>query len=494
MEKYKNFIGGNWIPSDSGEVIKSVNPANRHEIIGTCQKGTAKDVERAIDAAEKAFERWSRVPAPKRGDILLKAAQLLEKQKEPLARLMTREMGKVITESRGDVQEAIDIAKYIAGEGRRLFGKTTTSELRNKFCMYVRRPIGVVGIITPWNFPIAIPGWKVFPALICGNAIVFKPASDTPICAMKFAEILMKAGVPKGVINVVTGAGDTVGEAILKSPRIDAVSFTGSCEVGRKVLACGAESLKRTSLELGGKNAIIVMDDANLELAVDGAIWGGFGTSGQRCTAASRLIVHERVLKGFTDMFVKRVKRLKLGDGLKPTTDVGPVINERQLHRIHSYTNIGKQEGAKLLCGGQIATKGSLAKGFFYEPTVFTDVTKDMRIAQEEIFGPTVAIMPVKSFEEAIEVCNSTEYGLSSAIYTQDVNRAFKAIEELDTGLTYVNASTIGAETHLPFGGVKNTGTGGREAGPTAIEEFSEIKAVYFDYSGTLQRAQIDVE
>jgi len=481
---YKILIDGKWVSSESRETFQSLNPATEKSL-GKFQSGNENDVNQAVDAAERAFEEWSSLPAPKRGEILFHAASLLRQNKETLARTVTIEMGKVLPEAKGDVQEAIDIAEYMAGEGRRLFGHTTPSELRDKFCMTVRRPIGVCGLITPWNFPIAIPAWKIMPALICGNPVVFKPASDTPLCAIKFVEILEKAGVPKGVINLVTGSGDQAGIPIVRHKNVRCISFTGSRETGLQIIKDAG--IKRVGLELGGKNGIIVLEDADLRLAIDGVIWGGYGTTGQRCTAASRVIVQQSIKEKFERLLSERVSRLRLGSGLDKKTDVGPLINRKALEKTHFYTEIGLKEGAKLLCGGS-PLKG---KGFFYHPTLFTDATYDMRISQEEIFGPSVCIISVKNLEEAIEVMNSVSYGLSSSIYTSSMRSAFKAIEGIEAGLTYVNSSTIGSEAHLPFGGVKQTGNT-REAGIEGINEFSEIKTVYFDYSERLQKAQID--
>jgi len=479
------LINGEWKESSSGETFESLNPANK-KVIGAFQKGTKDDVKAAVDAAEDAFEKWSSTPAPMRGEILYKASQIMKDEKERLSQLVTQEMGKVIAEGRGDVQECIDITEYMGGEGRRLFGHTTPSELPDKFCMTTKIPIGVVGLITPWNFPTAIPAWKLMPALICGNTMVFKPASDTPLCAIEVVKILEKAGVPKGVINLVTGPGSTVGEAILDSKKLQGLSFTGSKEVGEHIMS--KVGLKKVGMELGGKNAIIVMDDANLDLALEGIIWGGFGTTGQRCTAASRVIVHESVKDKLEKALVEKINKLKLGDGLDEKTDVGPLINEEAVKKTDKYVKIGQKEGAKMLTGGE---KGP-STGFFYKPTLFTDCSSDMRTSQEEIFGPVVSMIPFKKLEEAIDIQNSIEYGLSSAIYTDNVRNAFKAIEKLETGITYVNSSTIGAEVHLPFGGVKGTGNGTREAGIEGIHEFSETKTIYIDYSGKLQKAQID--
>ncbi len=491
---FKNFVGGEWVESSGGATFESVNPANTSDVVGTFQRSNKSDVVSAIDAANAAFFGWSRTPAPARADIILRVALLLEERKEEFAQLETREMGKVLQEGRGDVQEGIDMAKYIAGEGRRMFGETVPSELRNKFAALIRQPIGVVGLITPWNFPIAIPTWKLFPALVCGNTVVFKPAEDTPACATRLVELFEEAGLPPGVLNLVTGFGAEAGQPIVEDERVRMISFTGSGEVGREVAARAGRSLKKCMLELGGKNAMIVMDDANLDLALEGALWGAFGTTGQRCTATSRIIVHEAVLEEFTQRLLQKAQALKVGPGVDPDVDMGPVINEQQLTTIHEYTQVGEAEGAKLLLGGHRLTGGEYDQGFFYAPTVFGDVNYRMRIAQEEIFGPTVAIMPVSSYGEAVKVANSTEYGLSSAIYTQDINLAFQAVQDLEAGITYVNAPTIGAEIQLPFGGVKGTGNGHREAGTSAVREFSEMKSVYVDYSGKLQRAQIDVE
>jgi alpha-ketoglutaric semialdehyde dehydrogenase len=491
-ETYQNYIDGTWVNAKGGQTFESRNPAHPGEVIGIFQRSGADDVAAAVSAAERAHRGWRLVPAPQRGEIILRAAQIIEHRKEELAHVMTREMGKVIAEARGDVQEAIDMGKYIAGEGRRMFGQTVPSELRNKFAMLIRDSIGVVGLITPWNFPLAIPSWKIFPALIAGNGIVFKPAEDTPLVATLFIQILEEAGVPPGVLNMVTGYGPEAGQPLLDDPRVRMISFTGSSEVGRLIGEQAGRQLKRVSLELGGKNAILVMDDADIDLVVEGALWGGFGTSGQRCTASSRLIAHKGIRAQVTEALAERVRTLKVGDGLDPTVQVGPVINGEQLERIHGYTGIGRSEGARLVSGGE-KLGDELDGGFFYAPTLFDNVTPDMRIAQEEIFGPTVSIISVNNFDEAIEVANNTPYGLSLAIYTRDINRAFRAIRDLQAGLVYVNAPTIGAEIQLPFGGIKGTGNGHREAGTSAVEQFSELKSVYIDFSGRLQRAQIDV-
>ena len=490
---YNNYVDGTWVPSASGQTFENRNPANTGDLIGVFQQSSAADVDNAIAAAARAYEHWRLVPAPLRAEILFKAAQLIVERKEAFARDMTREMGKVLSETRGDVQEAIDMTYYIAGEGRRMFGQTVPSELRNKFAMSVRQPLGVCSIITPWNFPMAIPSWKIIPALVCGNTVVFKPSSNTPLSALNFVNVLIDAGLPRGVVNMVTGDAD-VGTAMTTDERVRVVSFTGSTTVGRIVNQAAAPTFKKVHLEMGGKNVVMIMDDANLELAVDGCLWGGFGTTGQRCTAASRVVVHDKVYKAFVEAFVARARTLVVGDGLQPETQVGPSNSEAQLKTVMKYVKIGQEEGARLATGGHRLDGGTYAKGFFHEPTVFTDVDPKMRIAREEIFGPVVSVMRCSSLEEAIAIANGVDYGLSASIYTQDINRAFQAMRDLYTGIFYVNAPTIGAEVHLPFGGTKNTGNGHREAGVAALEVFSEWKSVYIDFSGKLQRAQIDVE
>ncbi len=489
---YRNFINGEWVEPKNGKTTENRNPANQDELIGLFAAGDERDVVAAVEAASQAYRSWRRVPAPKRAEILFRAAQLLVARKEELSRDMTREMGKVLAETKGDVQEAIDMTYYMAGEGRRQFGQTTPSELQNKFAMTVREPVGVCGLITPWNFPMAIPSWKMMPALALGNTVVIKPATDTPLSVCHLVEVLTEAGLPPGVVNIVMGHGGAVGTPLLKHESVKVVSFTGSTEVGRKVSEGCAPQFKHCHLEMGGKNIILVMDDANLDLAVDGAVWGGFGTTGQRCTATSRIGVHKKVYKEFVERFVARVKALRVGDGLDPAMEVGPLVNQSQLETVMSYVEIGKSEGAKLAAGGHRLDQGGHAKGWFHEPTIFADCDPKMRICQEEIFGPVVSVMPIEGYEQAIEVANGVVYGLSSSIYTRDLNRAFHAMRELDTGIVYVNAPTIGAETHLPFGGIKQTGNGHREAAVAGLDVFSEWKTIYVDYSDRLQRAQID--
>ncbi len=491
IKSFQNYIGGEWVDAASGETFESASPADG-ETIGVFPKSGADDVDRAVAAAKAAFEEWRLVPAPKRGEILFQLARVLEREKAALTDLMTHEMGKVKAEAGGDVQEAIDITYYMAGEGRRLHGQTTPSELRDKWNMSVRQPIGVVGAITPWNFPIAIPSWKMIPALVCGNTIVLKPARDTPLLAERFVEHLAEAGIPAGVVNIVHGGGGTVGDRLVRHPDVRVITLTGSRETGVEVLKAAADNLKHVHLELGGKNAVIVMDDADVDLAVEGILWSAFGTSGQRCTAASRVIAHEAVYDALQTKLVAAAERLRLGPGWEDDTDVGPVINNAAIEKIHSYTEIGRDEGARILTGGEVATEGDLAKGFFYRPTIFGDVDPQMRVAQEEIFGPATALIKVRDFDEAIRVSNGIKYGLSSSIFTRDVNKAFRAMRDLEAGITYVNAGTIGAEVHLPFGGTKDTGNGHREAGQAALDVFTEWKSIYVDYSGRLQKAQID--
>ncbi|HEY2138524.1 MAG TPA: aldehyde dehydrogenase family protein [Chthoniobacterales bacterium] len=489
---HKNFINGEWVEARQGRTFENRNPADHTEVIGIFPSSSKEDIDDAVEAAKSAYEKWRLFPAPRRAEILYRTAETLIKRKDDLARDMTREMGKPLSETRGDVQEAIDMTYYMAGEGRRLSGQTVPSELPNKFAMSVRDPLGVVGMITPWNFPMAIPSWKIMPALICGNTVVIKPAEDTPLSTYHLVQILVECGLPPGVVNIVNGMGPEAGGPLVTHPDVTAVSFTGSTETGRLVNQACAASFKPCHLEMGGKNIIIVMDDANLELAVEGAVWGGFGTSGQRCTAASRVAVHKGVYKEFLDRFTQRTKALKLGNGLDADTDVGPVVNETQLETVIKYVEIGKNEGAKLVAGGSRANGANLANGWYYQPTIFSEVEPGMRIAQEEIFGPVVAAIPFSSFEQAIEIANNVRYGLSASIYTRNVNNAYRAMRDLNTGIVYVNAPTIGAEIQLPFGGTKGTGNGHREAGTAAIDFYSEWKTLYVDFSDRLQRAQID--
>ncbi|MDR7578387.1 MAG: aldehyde dehydrogenase family protein [Armatimonadota bacterium] len=492
VQTYLNYVGGRWQPARSGAVFESVDPATG-EVLGVCARSGAEDVADAVAAAKEAFPKWRKVPAPRRAEVLFRAAELLVRRKEELAQLMTREMGKVLLESRGDVQEAIDMTYFIAGEGRRLHGYTAPSEMPHKAAYCVRQPVGVVGVITPWNFPLAIPSWKIVPALVCGNTVVFKPAPEVPICAVKFVEILEEAGLPPGVLNLVLG-GDETGAALVDHPDVALISFTGSTEVGLQVAEKCAARGKRVSLEMGGKNAAIVMDDADLDLVADALTWSAFGTSGQRCTACSRVLVHPKVHGDVADLLVDRARRLRLGHGLDPQTDMGPLVSQAQLERVERYVRIGREEGAAVLVGGERAVGDGLERGFFFRPTVFDRVDPRMRIAQEEIFGPVTDLIRVDSLEEAVEVVNGVRYGLSASIFTRDIHKAMRAVEDIHTGIVYVNHGTIGAEVHLPFGGTKFTGNGHREGGLQVLEVFTEWKSVYIDYSGRLQRAQIDLQ
>ncbi|EKF00533.1 putative methylmalonate-semialdehyde dehydrogenase [Tolypothrix sp. PCC 7601] len=488
----RNYINGEWLSALGGATLESRNPADKNEVVATFPRSLADDVNQAVAAARQAYRSWRQVPAPARAEYIFRVGEILLQHKEELAQLISREMGKPLTEARGDVQEGIDCAFYSAGEGRRLFGQTTPSEMPNKFAMTVRMPIGVCALITPWNFPVAIPCWKAMPALVCGNTVILKPAEDTPACATKLVEIFAAAGLPPGVINLVHGVGEEAGKALVEHPDVDLVSFTGSSETGAFVGATCGRTHKRVCLEMGGKNAQVVMEDADLELALDGAVWGAFGTAGQRCTATSRLILHRDIKEKFTAMLYERTSKLRLGAGTDPDIDIGPLINASQLQRVNKYLDIAREEGAKVLIGGEIASEGQLKNGNFFKPTILDNVTPEMRVAREEIFGPVVALIEVSSFEEAIAVLNDTNYGLSSSVYTRDINRAFTAMRDIEAGITYINGPTIGAEVHLPFGGVKQTGNGHREAGTTALDVFTEWKSVYVDFSGNLQRAQID--
>ncbi|SIT70514.1 aldehyde dehydrogenase family protein [Edaphobacillus lindanitolerans] len=491
--KLENYINGSFQEAAGGEYAAVLNPANGETLCEVRLSGR-EDVDRAVEAAKKAQKQWALVPAPKRADYLYEIGRLMKERKEHLSQVLTKEMGKVIEEARGEVQEGIDMAYYMAGEGRRLFGETVPSELQDKFAMSVRAPIGVVGLITPWNFPVAIATWKSFPAIVAGNTFIWKPATETPMMAYEMAKIFEEAGLPAGVANIVFGSGSDVGTAMIEHPDVRVISFTGSTETGRHVAELGGRHLKKVSLEMGGKNAVIVMDDADLSLAVEGILWSAFGTAGQRCTACSRVIVHKDVKPELEQRLLEAMKDLTIGDGLDESVKVGPVINKKALEKIDGYVKIGREEGARLLAGGNILDGAELADGCYYQPTLFTDVKWDSRIAQEEIFGPVISLIEVGSLDEAIEVNNSVTYGLSSSIFTQDVNRVFRAQRDLDTGIVYVNAGTTGAEIHLPFGGTKGTGNGHRDSGVAALDVFTEWKSIYVDYSGKLQRAQIDTD
>jgi aldehyde dehydrogenase (NAD+) len=490
-DTHQNFIDGAWSDAATEQTFPDVNPAHTDEVVGRFPASGPADVDRAVGAAEAAYEDWRRTPAPQRGKILRDIGDLLTERKTDLARAMTREMGKPLEETKGDVQEAIDTAYYTASETRRLFGRTVPSELPDKMNLSILQPVGTCAIITAWNFPIAVPSWKIFPALAAGNTIVFKPSEKSPHCGELFVDLMREAGVPDGVLNLVQGGGEA-GQALIEHPDVDAVGFTGSSEVGTSIAETCGRLNKRCSLEMGGKNPMIVMDDADLELALDGVLWGAFGTTGQRCTATSRLICQSGVHDAFVEQIKEAATDLTLGDGLEEGVDVGPLIDEGALEKVQHYVGVGQDEGADLVLGGNRATGGVLDDGCFYEPTIFTGVTPDMTIAQEEIFGPVLAVFEAETYDEAVEVANDTRYGLSSSIYTQDVNHSFRAMQDLEAGITYVNGPTIGAEAHMPFGGVKDTGNGHRDGGYAAFEFWTEHKTVYVDFSGQLQKAQMD--
>ncbi|HEY1351358.1 MAG TPA: aldehyde dehydrogenase family protein [Ktedonobacteraceae bacterium] len=479
---YQNFIGGKWQNASSGETFISTNPACTTEVIGRYQQSDPGDLAEAVEAAIQAQPAWEATPAPVRGEILYRTALILQQRLEELAQLMTREMGKVLKETRGDVQTAIDVAKFMAGEGRRAEGATIPSALPEKLCLTLRHPVGIVGIITPWNFPLAIPAWKTFPALLAGNAVVLKPASDTPALALKLAEVLQEAGLPAGVFNVLTGPGSSLGHAMAGHAKIDMISLTGSTEVGRQVAEICGRDLRRCALELGGKNAVVVLEDANLDLAAESISWAAFGTTGQRCTATSRVIVQQNALKGFTQRLVAHAEKLRIGNGLDPASEMGPLVNLGRVRAVHEYTEIGRREGATLLTGGTALSDGEHSAGAFYRPTIFTNVTPEMRIAREEIFGPFVSIIPVDTYKQAIAIANATEYGLSTAVFTESSRLTFQAMRDIRSGLVYFNAGTTGSEIHLPFGGMKASGNGHRELGTAAVAEFSETKSVFICY------------
>lgn len=489
---FLNFIAGRWSPPAGGAYFDNRNPADVRDVIGSFPLSTKVDVDRAVESAKRGFEWWRKTPAPARGDVLRRVGDLLTQRKEQIAELMTREMGKPLTETRGDVQEGIDTAYYAATMGRQLSGRTVPSELADKWAMSFRRPIGVCGIITPFNFPLAIPTWKMFPALLCGNACVFKPSEDVPHTGHTLVEIMLEAGLPPEVIQLVHGVGEDVGAPLVSHPDVQVISFTGSTETGSLVGETCGRMHKRLSLEMGGKNAMIVLDDADLELALDGVLWGAFGTTGQRCTATSRLILQTGIHDRLLGQLVDRARAMKLGDGRKKGTDVGPLIHESSRQKVERYVDIGQSEGADLLCGGRRAEGKEYEHGFFFEPTIFARVEAGSRLEQEEIFGPVLSVIRVRDADEAFRINNDVKYGLSSSVYTRDVNIAFRAFNELDNGITYINAPTIGAEAHLPFGGVKQTGNGHREGGWEVYEFYSETKVGYSDFSGVLQRAQID--
>lgn len=483
-----NLIDGRWVQAKSGATFERRNPAKVSDLVSVCPKSDMADVNDAVAAAKRAFPAWRRMPAPKRAQIIFKATEILRQQRTEIEQAITREHGKILKESFGDVQEALDCGYYAATEGRRLFGIQTPSELPDKLCMTIREPVGIAGLIIPWNFPFALAAIKVIPALLAGNTAVLKPASIVPGCPDYIYRAFMEAGLPDGVLNVVYGSGSEVGVPLVAHPDIDVVSFTGETETGRSIATAMGKKLKKSSMELGGKNALVIMEDANLDLAIDGVIYGGYGSTGQRCSAVSRVIVHEAVYNRVVDALIDRVKGLRIGNGFDQEVDCGPLVSETQVNTVDRYVQIGKAEGATLAVGGFRETSGEFAKGWFYRPTLFVDVKPEMRIAQEEIFGPVVSVIKVKSFEEAIQVLNNTVYGLSAAIYTENINQALRAVNEINTGVVYVNNPPIGSEGHLPFGGRKNSGNGMRENGWAIYDIFTELKTVFIDYSDSLQK------
>ncbi len=487
--EFRNFINGKWVEGRGSRTFDTINPATE-EVLAHIHAAEVADVDAAVEAATQAFKTWRLIPAPLRGELLFRVGDILKEKKEELARLLTQDMGKVIAEARGDVQEAIDMAYYMGGEGRRLLGYTAPVEMPNKFGMAVRDPSGVAAIITPWNFPVAVPSWKIFPALVAGNTLVWKPSPETPAISAAFVQAFEEAGLPAGVLNLLLAPGTEVAKVLVNHPGVRVLSFTGSTATGRAIAESAARLNKKVSLEMGGKNAIIVLDDANLDLATDATLWAAFGTTGQRCTAASRLIVQKGIGSKLKESLMAHTRKLTLGNGLDPMVEVGPVINKTALERIHNYVQIGQKEGARALVGASVADVDG--KGFFYKPTLFDAVQPGSTLEREEIFGPVLSIIEVDSLEEAIEVNNRAQYGLSTSIFTQDVNRAFTAMRDIFTGLVYINHGTTGAEIQFPFGGVRGTGNGHREAGQAGLDLFTEWKSIYVDYSGKLQRAQID--
>ena len=483
MAAHKNYIGGKWVESVTGKTYPVHNPAHTDQVVGEFQTSGAEDTLTAVAAAKEGLVTWTNTPAPARANIIYKALEILGRRAEELAETITIEEGKPISDARGEVKRAMAIMEYAAGEGRRMFGYTTPSELPDTVAYTVRRPLGVVGIITPWNFPLAIPAWKIAPALICGNALVFKPASATPLSAVKLMEIFEEAGLPAGVLNLVTGPGGQVGTALVESPDVKGISFTGSTEIGTELYSESAKRLKKVQAEMGGKNAVIVLSDADMDKAMNGIVQGAFGSTGQRCTATSRVIVEEDVYDRFMTELIERTSKLIIGDGLDASMDIAPLASQNQKDKVLEYIGIGTEEGAELAFGGRNMTGGEFDEGYYVEPTVFTGVTPDMRIAQEEIFGPVLTVFKAKDLKEAIGIANSVEFGLSSSVYTKDITKAYEYINTVETGMVHVNASTLGGEVHLPFGGLNSSGVGQREQGTAAVDFFSEVITVYIDHS-----------
>ena len=486
---YHNYINGQWVESVSGRTYTITNPADNKVVLGAFQMSVVDDANRAIDAAHAALPAWSSMPAPQRASILYRALEIMREREDDIARTITLEEGKPLPDAQGEVRRAMNITEYAAGEGRRLFGYTTPSEIPNTVAYTTRRPVGVVGIITPWNFPIAIPAWKMAPALICGNTLIFKPASSTPLSAVKLVKVFEDAGLPPGVLNLITGPGALVGNTLVNSPRVNGISFTGSTEIGSGIYTEGAKSLKKVQCEMGGKNAVIVLSDADIDKAMGGIVQGAFGSTGQRCTATSRAIVDEAIYEPFMEELIERTGKLKVGDGIEPGVDVGPLSSQYQFEKVMEYIGVGTEEGARLTYGGKSLTGSGYEGGYYIEPTIFTDVKPSMRIAQEEIFGPVLTVFKARDLAEAIELANGVQFGLSSSIYTTDLTQAFQYVDQVEAGIVHINAPTLGGEVHLPFGGMKASGVGAREQGTEAVNFFSEVVTVYIDYAGAT-RAQ----
>ena len=486
----RNFINGRWVESRSTRTVERRNPANLDEVIGLAPLSTREETREGIAAARAAFAAWRDTPAPVRGRVIAKAAILMEQQKEGLARILTREEGKTFRDSLGEVQKSINILEFMAGESRRLGGETLPSELPKNFAYTLKQPLGVVAAITPWNFPVSIPVWKISPALIAGNTVVFKPATLTPFTGAKVVEIFEQAGAPAGVLNMVVGAGGEVGDELLQHPDVRAVSFTGSNDVGSELYAQGARKMKKCQCEMGGKNPLVILADADLPLAVESAAFGAFASTGQRCTATSRVVVEEKVADRFVEMLVERARKFKVGNGLEPSVDMGPAVDEAQMKTDLRYIEIGKKE-AKLLLGGERLSGTGYDRGYFVAPTLFDHVQWDSSIAQDEIFGPVLSVIRVREFDEALRVANSVRYGLSSSIYTNDAAKIFEFIDRIETGITHINSPTVGGEAQLPFGGMKATGVGLREMGRVAIDFYTELKTVYIDYTGRKRESTI---
>lgn len=484
MKKLNNFIAGQWTDTATGRRIQDLNPADTSDVIAEAPSSSSAEAAAACEAAAHAFEGWRNTPAPVRGQVLYRVQRRMEQRKEELAEALTREEGKTIAESRGEVQRAINVVEFFAGQGRRITGDTIPSELPNNFCYTVKQPVGPVAVITPWNFPVAIPIWKIAPALVCGNSVVFKPASLTPLTAALIVEIFDESGLPPGVLNLIYGGGREVGDTVVKHPAIQAVSFTGSNDVGVGLYTAAAQRGIKCQCEMGGKNPIVILGDADLELAVESTIQGAFGSTGQRCTATSRAIVEEGIANEFVERLHARAASLVVGNGLDPKTNIGPSVDDKQLDTVLEYVGVGRSEGAKLVRGGERIRDSGLDRGFFVAPAIFDNVTPDMRIAQEEIFGPVLSVIRAPDAKSALRVANGVKFGLSASVYTNDVAAMFRFVDQLEAGIIHVNSPTVGGEAHIPFGGMKATGVGLREMGTVAVDFYTELKVVYVDYTG----------